>query len=414
MDLKTLRVVIAGDNASIRFGGESILPFHYFRLLNERGMETWLVTHARCREEMEALLPQYKDKMSFIEDNRFELWLFKLQSHPWLKWMNLIPIWLRHLIYQWKQKKNIKKLVDAKKIDIVHQVIPVSPRLPSLVFNVGAPVIIGPMNGGMEYPKNFEHLSSLFDLILYKYARWCAPLLNALLPGKRRAALLIVANERTKKALPVNDHVPVAYLVENGVDLNIWHADSLRPSDKTRSVKFVFLGRLIRWKCVKYLLKAFEKITPDINGELHIIGDGPLRQELTHMATEINGQIYFHGYVDWRECPTYLRQCDVLVLPSMYECGGAVVLEGMISGLPIIATAWGGPIDYLDSSCGILVKPTNEEQFITLLAEAMLKLAKSPQLRFEMGKAGQQKALTQFSWNQKIDHLLKLYQQVVK
>ena len=42
-----------------------------------------------------------------------------------------------------------------------------------------------------------------------------------------------------------------------------------------------------------------------------------------------------------------LQGSTALLLPSIYECGGAVVLEAMACGIPAIATAWGGPADYL-------------------------------------------------------------------
>jgi glycosyltransferase involved in cell wall biosynthesis len=51
-------------------------------------------------------------------------------------------------------------------------------------------------------------------------------------------------------------------------------------------------------------------------------------------------------------------------LPSLFECGGAVVLEAMARGCQFVATAWGGPLDYLGDSCGILVQPNSREALI--------------------------------------------------
>ncbi len=69
------------------------------------------------------------------------------------------------------------------------------------------------------------------------------------------------------------------------------------------------------------------------------------------------GTIQFAGWLSQSDCKVRLNAADCLVLPSLFECGGAVVLEAMALGKPVIATAWGGPLDYLDADCGILVQP---------------------------------------------------------
>jgi glycosyltransferase involved in cell wall biosynthesis len=104
-----------------------------------------------------------------------------------------------------------------------------------------------------------------------------------------------------------------------------------------------------------------------------------------------------------------MRQADVLVLPSLYECGGAVVLEAMASGLPVIATHWGGPADYLTPECGILVAPTDRPEFIKGLRDAMRHLASRGDLRRQLGQAGRARAVAQFDWERKIDAILDIY-----
>ena len=71
----------------------------------------------------------------------------------------------------------------------------------------------------------------------------------------------------------------------------------------------------------------------------------------------------FHGFVSAGAMCRLLAGFDALVLPSLYECGGAVVLEAMAMGLPVIATKWGGPTDYLDEKTGILIEPTGRRKF---------------------------------------------------
>jgi glycosyltransferase involved in cell wall biosynthesis len=98
----------------------------------------------------------------------------------------------------------------------------------------------------------------------------------------------------------------------------------------------------------------------------------------------------------------------------LYECGGAVVLEGMAVGLPVIATNWGGPADYLNESCGILVDPATRESFIEGLANAMIKLAKDPELRLSMGRAARLRVEREFDWQRKVDKTLEIYEEAVR
>ena len=83
-----------------------------------------------------------------------------------------------------------------------------------------------------------------------------------------------------------------------------------------------------------------------------------------HLGLETT--VKFSGFLSQPDCARRLQAADVFVLPSLFECGGAVVLEAMAVGLPVIATAWGGPLDYLDnngvsSSSRRLEKPSSKD-----------------------------------------------------
>jgi len=90
-----------------------------------------------------------------------------------------------------------------------------------------------------------------------------------------------------------------------------------------------------------------------------------------------------------------------------------VVLEAMASGLPVIATNWGGPADYLDSSCGLLVEPQSPGALVANLTEAMLQLAKDAPLARQMGAAGRAKVERDFDWQRKIDQILQVYSETI-
>src|SRR5690606_30529458 len=124
----------------------------------------------------------------------------------------------------------------------------------------------------------------------------------------------------------------VRELVENGVDLAVWRAAPPPAGDK---VRFIFMGRLIDWKAVDILLDALAAMTRS-DATLEIIGDGPKRQALVQLAEElkITHRVKFSGWLNQKDCAARLASSSALLLPSLHECGGAVVLEAMACARP--------------------------------------------------------------------------------
>jgi glycosyltransferase involved in cell wall biosynthesis len=270
------------------------------------------------------------------------------------------------------------------------------------------------MNGGMDYPPAFRHAQLRLEQLGIAAGRRLARTMNGLIPGKRRAALLLVANERTRRALPQADCVPVRMLVENGVDLSLWQPKA--SAAHAGPARYAFVGRLVDWKAVDLLLLALARARAHAPMTLRVIGDGAERIHLETLAADLGlgAVVRFCGWLSQPECAQALRECDALVLPSLMECGGAVVLEAMAMELPVIATAWGGPLDYIDESCGVLIEPAPRERFIDALAAALVRLAVSPHERAAMGKAARAKVVREFDWEVKVERMLAIYQELAR
>ena len=244
--------------------------------------------------------------------------------------------------------------------------------------------------------------------------RWLAGLANHAFPGKRRAALLLVANERTRRALPAGG-ARVVTLVENGVDVALWKPVDPEHLARPGRTRFVFLGRLVGWKAVDLLLEALAACAAEADVELEVIGDGEARAELEEQAAGLGlaGRVSFHGFLPQEACAARLREAHALVLPSLYECGGAVVLEAMAMGLPVIATQWGGPAEYLAEGGGLQVEPSSREAFVAGLADALRELAACPERRVQLGREARAVAVAGYDWERKIDRILELYREVL-
>ena len=413
-----MKIVIVAANASSSFGGEAFLPLKYFQILLRRGYEVKLIAHERNRSDLEDYFKDSTESIYFINDTSIHRITWRLS--------NLFPSVIctiffspaLHILNEIIQRRIIKQLIRDDKVDIIHQPIPVSPKTPSSLFGFNVPVIIGPMNGGMTYPPGYEGYERALSRNIIRIARNFAFLVNRLIPGKIKAATLIVANDRTEAALPLKNHPNIIKLVENGVDLDIWSRsvkNSLRKSHET--FKLVFIGRLIPLKAVDITLKALSIARAEGAPVIFdIIGEGEDRARLLELVKSLNlsKEVRFHGFLAQKKCASILQKADALILNSLRECGGAVVLEAMSLRLPVIASDWGGPSDYLDNSCGFLVPPVPSETFASRLAKAILKLVDSPELCHRMGIAGQKKIQNEFQWEIKVDKMLAIYEEAIR
>jgi glycosyltransferase involved in cell wall biosynthesis len=409
------RVLIVADHASASFGGEAILPLHYFRVLLSRNAPVWMIVHERSKAELEHLPREAKRRIRYVPDTIVHKGLWQAGRRLPRRLDVATFNYASHVLTQCIAREYAAEMVQSEKIDVVHQPIPVSPKEPSVLFDLGAPLVIGPMNGGMSYPMGLKGLEGRVNRAAMQLGRSAADRLNRILPGKHRAAILVVANARTRRALPSGVTGTIVELAENGVDLGVWR--ERRPDPGTRRVpRFIFAGRLVAYKAVDSLLTAFCRVLERRDAELRIAGDGPLRTDLEQLARglAIDHRVHFTGWLTQAELAEQLLHSEALVLPSLMECGGAVVLEAMASAVPVVATAWGGPLDYLDRSSGFLVAPTDQTTLIDGFAAAMTMLADRPELGRRMGAAGRRRVITHFDWETKVDRMLEIYDHAIE
>ena len=231
----------------------------------------WLVVHERTRSELESLFPLDRDRIVFVPDTKAHLLVWRLSQLLPDRISSFTAGFLMRFMTQIAQRREIRRLLREQGISVVHQPIPVSPKEPSLIFGMSVPVIIGPMNGGMDYPPGFRKLQGATERLALAIGRRLADFMNWLMPGKRKASMLLVANERTRAALPrwVCSHI--VNLVENGVDLALWSQPPTAANERTtQGVRFVFMGRLVALKAVDLLLIAFKQASCANRGRVFV------------------------------------------------------------------------------------------------------------------------------------------------
>ena len=166
-------------------------------------------------------------------------------------------------------------------------------------------------------------------------------------------------------------------VVPNVVDTAIFNEVLAKRCSRTDGiVRFVAVGRLMEGKNFELLIKAFSRaLIANKNITLSIIGDGVLYQKLSELKRKkkVENKVFLLGGMSREEIAIEFSKADCFVLLSSYETFGLVYIESLAAGLPVIATACGGPNDFIKKEYGILLDNPNEE----IASNAILQMSSS-------------------------------------
>ena len=390
LDADRLKIIIVAENVSRNMSGETILPYYYLTHFLDFGHDVQVICHERVRDQLRADLDgRMFARFRFVRDSFLQKALFRIGKAFPHRVEDLVFNQLIQLLTQLRMRRMTKRLVLAGSADVVFQPAPIAAKAVSFMHNVGAPVVIGPMSGGMDLPPAFRRMDGLAVRLAVSAARSASWLLHCLIPGKRNAAVLLVANERTRAALPPGVRGDVREMMESAVDLGRWKPRRADPALGGK-MSFIFCSRFVDWKGIDYLVRAFAPLARERDVRLDLVGDGPLcgKIEALIRAEGITDHVVMHGRVPLERYIALLHDAGAFVSPSLRECGGIAMMEAMAIGVPTVATEWGGAAQYASRDCAILVPPLSKSAFVDGLTAAMRRLADSPELRRDLGRAG--------------------------
>jgi glycosyltransferase involved in cell wall biosynthesis len=169
--------------------------------------------------------------------------------------------------------------------------------------------------------------------------------------------------------------------------------------------------RLVEQKGVVYGLRAFAQVAEQFPAaRLLIAGDGPLREalEAEAAALHLGERARFLGWRD--DVPGLMSALDLLLLPSLWEGFGLVLLEAMSRRVPVIASAVSAiPEVVAHGETGLLVPPRTVNE----LADALARLLADAPLRRHMGLLAEDRLETLFSARRMMDQTIELYQELL-
>lgn len=253
------------------------------------------------------------------------------------------------------------------------------------------------------------HIPRYLDL--YKAYRWGKRPVWWQIKRNHALADVNLATSESMKLELSEQGIHNLHVVRRGVDTETFHprfaSDAMRErltQGHPEKKLLVFVGRLAAEKEIHRLRPMMDR-RDDV--ALAIVGDGPFRRELEEMFAGTS--TVFPGFMEGEELASAFASSDAFVFPSVTETLGLVILEGMASGLPVVAARSGPTLEQVtDGENGLLFDSGDEAS----LDRALERLADTD-LRSRIRTAARAEA-EKFSWENASDDLLRYYEMAIE
>jgi colanic acid/amylovoran biosynthesis glycosyltransferase len=237
--------------------------------------------------------------------------------------------------------------------------------------------------------------------IFYEPYRWA--LKEKIINAKFVACISYFCRSQAMYFSPLEawEHLPIVHC---GVDPTLFQPVT---HDKVGR-KLLSIGRISAAKGFPILLESMVEIKKSFpDAYLTIIGDGEDRQTLEKMAQDLGlgEQVTFAGYQSQASVRNFFQQTDIFVLPSFAEGVPVSLMEAMAAGVPVVSTKIAGIGELVEEDVsGYLVSPGDSQ----ILAEKIICLLESADLRAAFGRAGREKVIQEFNLNHEAEWLHKV------
>lgn len=230
---------------------------------------------------------------------------------------------------------------------------------------------------------------------------------------KRCQTVIATSPEYLQSSIPLRHHhekcrvIPLTLPDETHTNDTLIESVIEAYSQRFRSKRILYVGRLVGYKGVKYLIQAMQNVDAD----LILAGDGPLEHALKQLANQLHlkDKIHFLGFIDESEKQALYRMADVFVLPSIQrsEAFGYVLLEAMSQGTPVITTDMPTGVRWVNQheETGLVVPPKNS----AALADAVNQIIHQPTVRERYSKNALARIKCGFQFNEWLSKLEQLY-----
>lgn len=293
---------------------------------------------------------------------------------------------------------SLKKLIDEVNPDILHAHYASSYGLLGALTNFHPFILSVWGNDVYEFPKK-----SFLHKTILKYNLKHADILLS-----TSNVMAHETNQYTTKKIIVTPF---------GIDLNTFKPLKVKSLFQESDIVIGTIKTLEEKYGIEYLIKSFKILKnkyPKLPLKLLIVGKGSLEASLKNLVNQlsIENDTIFTGRINYSEIPIYHNMLDISVFLSIRdsESFGVAILEASACEKPVIVSNVGGlPEVVKNEITGLIVSPRSEKE----TSEAIEKLLLNENLRKEIGKEGRKHVREKYDWNDNLDHMMKIYNEVL-
>jgi glycosyltransferase involved in cell wall biosynthesis len=390
------------------YPGEAILGWNLVRQLSRRH-RLWVITRAYNLEAIE------RAQKNGEADHVVFHYLSLPKAFSGLL-RNFFGFRVYYLFWQIQAYRVARRLHGKVGFDVFHQITFNNDWMPSFTGALlPIPFLWGPVGGGQRVPPGLLKEMSFKNRALERarmLGQWFWRHSYFRNRGVRKAAAILVCNQETKvKLLPYSRRI--FFFPVNGISPDDFCQESVAVPHPEGRFRILFAGRLDPIKGLGLGLRAFEIFKEKFpQTVLEIVGSGPEEIPLRKFvaARGMQSNVCFMPWLPRLELIRKMEQCDIFLFPSLRDGGGAVVVEAMSAGKPVIGLDSGGPGFHIRPEWGLKILPRNPGQVVRDLAGALEKLCLDEGLRSRLGRAARERAREFYVWDRLGQRLFDIYE----
>lgn len=403
-----MRILISAYACEPGAGSEAGHGWNYPSELAKRGHQVHAIVPSRWRNGVErelAAAPIADLVFHFVAEREWPMRLGWTMGSA-----------LRYFVWQRDASTAALRLDAAHNFEVIHHVSYGTLLGGSFMWRLGKPFVFGPAGGGQTAPAGFlsyfgrfRRSEALRTLVTRRLWRLDWPALKA----ARSAAVVLASNRETallakRMGAPRVESMLDVYLRDRFVSA----APSVRPPREP--VKLLWVGRLLARKGQQLIVEALDLVPASVAVELEIVGDGPCEQEFRKWLAQADHRhpVRLRGRLPWSEVHGIYESADVFVFASLRDTVGIQLLEAMAHALPIITLDHQGATELVPDEAGVRIAVTSPERTRQGIADAIVRLAASPEQRTTMGAAAHGRSLD-FTLSKRIEEVEALYARVI-
>lgn len=297
-----------------------------------------------------------------------------------------------------------KKLIQNEHFDLIHFLNPIGYREPGYLWKYELPYIWGPIGGIPNRPEQLFKDLTLKNKILFTVRNWVNSIQfkynRRLKKALSSTDLLLAATTENQVLIQKEYKKESLYLPENAIVKSkaIPRIINMKEGD---ICNIAWIGSIDSRKSLNFLIEALSKVQ-NRNWHLHIIGEGPLKQAMQHLAEKmsINTKITWHGHIYRSEVFEILSSTHLHIITSLGEGNPTTIWEAMDRGIPTISFNHCGMKDVICEKCGVKINIESVQQVKTDLAFAITELIQNP-AKINNLSAGVLECAKSYTWSKR-------------